>query len=145
MIEWETRSRTRSRLFLLLFPGSELFQRDIQDSISVDWEWGKRILSIVCMIMNGTGRTIQQITRTAEKITRVALSTSDILYSNCCSCKTTSIADDPSYTLHEFFTLIAIWQKVQGRSCHTTRLCNSFFPEAVWLFTTSLPPNAQLG
>ncbi|KAK3568890.1 hypothetical protein QTP86_019581 [Hemibagrus guttatus] len=79
-------------------------------------------------------KTLQWIVRTAEKIIGVFFPS--ITYTTCCICKANSIMDDPTHPSHTLFTLLLSGKRYQSIRALTTRLCNSFFPQAIRLLNT---------
>ncbi|KAK3523497.1 hypothetical protein QTP70_001160 [Hemibagrus guttatus] len=76
-------------------------------------------------------KTLQRIVRTAEKIIGVSLPSIMDLYSTRCICKANSIVDDPTHPSHTLFTLLPSGKRYRSVRTHTTRLLNSFFPQAI--------------
>ncbi|KAK3537408.1 hypothetical protein QTP70_008946 [Hemibagrus guttatus] len=75
-------------------------------------------------------KTLQWIVKTAEKIIGVSLPSIMDTYTTRCIRKANSIVDDPTHPSHTFFTLIPSGKRYQSIRALTTRLCNSFFPQA---------------
>ncbi|KAK3546072.1 hypothetical protein QTP70_019989, partial [Hemibagrus guttatus] len=71
-------------------------------------------------------KTLQRIVRTAEKIIGVSLPTITR-----CIRKANSIVDDPTHPSHTLFTLLPSGKMYRSIRAHTTRLLNSFFPQAI--------------
>lgn len=57
----------------------------------------------------------------------------------------TSIVDESSHPSRELFTLLPSGRGYRSNRATSSRLRNSFFPEAVRLLSTLLPPNAHPG
>ncbi|KAK3571042.1 hypothetical protein QTP86_001294 [Hemibagrus guttatus] len=76
-------------------------------------------------------KTLQRIVRTAEKIIRVSLPSITDIYSTRCIRKANSIVDDPTHPSHTLFTLLPSGKRYGSIRALTTRLLNSFFPQAI--------------
>ncbi|KAF7702590.1 gastrula zinc finger protein XlCGF28.1-like, partial [Silurus meridionalis] len=92
-----------------------------------------------CTVLDRT--TLQRIARTAEKINGVSLPSIMDIYTTRCICKANSIVDDhthPSHTLythpsHTLFTVLPSGKRFRSIWAVTSRLCNSFSPQAIRL------------
>ncbi|KAK3521556.1 hypothetical protein QTP70_013080 [Hemibagrus guttatus] len=80
-------------------------------------------------------KTLQQIVRTAE-IIGVSLPLITDMYTTRCIHKANSIVDDPTHLSHTLFTLLLSGKRHRSIWALTTRLCNSFFPQAIRLLNT---------
>ncbi|KAI5626746.1 gastrula zinc finger protein XlCGF28.1-like [Silurus asotus] len=87
--------------------------KSILSSCITAWFWN-------CTISDR--KTLQRIVRTAEKIIR----------------KANSIVDDPTHPSHTLFTLLPPGKQFRSIRATTSRLCNSFFPQAIRLFNKEL-------
>ncbi|KAK3507400.1 hypothetical protein QTP70_017468 [Hemibagrus guttatus] len=76
-------------------------------------------------------RTLQWIVRTAEKIIGFFLPSITNIYSTRCIRKANSIVDDPTHPSHTLFTLLPSGKRYCSIRAITTRLLNSFFPQAI--------------
>ncbi|KAK1802604.1 hypothetical protein P4O66_004246 [Electrophorus voltai] len=76
---------------------------------------------------------LQRIVRTAEKIIGVSLPSITNIYITRCIRKATNIVKDPTYPSHELFTILPSGRRYRSIQSRTSRLCNSFFPEAIRL------------
>ncbi|KAK3528547.1 hypothetical protein QTP70_002798 [Hemibagrus guttatus] len=81
-------------------------------------------------------KTLQRIERTAEKIIGVSLPSITDMYTTRCIRKANSIVDDPTHPSHTLFTLLPSGKRYRSIRALTTRLCNSFFPQAIRLLNT---------
>ncbi|KAI4904481.1 hypothetical protein NFI96_029745, partial [Prochilodus magdalenae] len=81
-------------------------------------------------------KSLQQVVRTAEKIIGVSLPTIMDIYTTRCIRKATSIVDDYTHPSHTLFTLLPSGKRYRGIQALTSRLCNSFFPQAIRLLNT---------
>ncbi|KAK3521206.1 hypothetical protein QTP70_001062 [Hemibagrus guttatus] len=81
-------------------------------------------------------KTRQRIVKTAEKIIGVSLPSITDMYTTLCIRKTNSIVDDPTHISHTLFTLMPSRKRYRRIRALTTRLCNSFFPQAIRLLNT---------
>ncbi|KAK3531145.1 hypothetical protein QTP70_013245 [Hemibagrus guttatus] len=81
-------------------------------------------------------KTLQRIVKTAEKIMGVSLPSITDMYTTRCIRKANSIVDDPTYCSHTLFTLLPSGKRYRSIRALTTRLCNSFFPQAIRLLNT---------
>ncbi|KAK1803830.1 hypothetical protein P4O66_003786 [Electrophorus voltai] len=81
-------------------------------------------------------KTLQRIVRTAEKIIGVSLFSITNIYTTRHIRKTTSIVKDPTHPSHELFTLLPSGRRYRSIWSRTSRLCNSFFPEAIRLLSS---------
>ncbi|KAK3545985.1 hypothetical protein QTP70_018819 [Hemibagrus guttatus] len=82
-----------------------------------------------CTVLDG--KTLQRIVRTAEKVIGVSLPSIMDIYSTHCICKANSIVDDPTHPSHTLFTLLPSGKRYRSIRAHTSRLLNSFFPQAI--------------
>ncbi|KAI5627212.1 gastrula zinc finger protein XlCGF28.1-like [Silurus asotus] len=81
-------------------------------------------------------KTLQRIVRTAEKIIEISLpSIMDISPTRCIR-KAHSIVDDHTQPSHTYFTLLPSGKRFRSIRAITTRLGNSFFPQAIRLLNT---------
>ncbi|KAI5102820.1 gastrula zinc finger protein XlCGF28.1-like [Silurus meridionalis] len=81
-------------------------------------------------------KTLQRIVRTAEKIIGVSLPSIMDIYTTRCIRKAHSIVDDHTHPSHAYFTLLPSGKRFRSIRAVTTRLCNSFFPQAIRLLNT---------
>ncbi|KAI5625499.1 gastrula zinc finger protein XlCGF28.1-like [Silurus asotus] len=81
-------------------------------------------------------KTLQRIVRTAEKIIGVSLPSIMDIYTTRCIRKAHSIVDDHTHPSHTYFTLLPSGKRFRSIRAVTTRLCNSFFPQAIRLLNT---------
>ncbi|KAI5102839.1 gastrula zinc finger protein XlCGF28.1-like [Silurus meridionalis] len=81
-------------------------------------------------------KTLQRIVRTAEKIIGVSLPSIMDIYTTRCIRKAHSIVDDHTHPSHAYFTLLPSGKRFRSIRAATTRLCNSFFPQAIRLLNT---------
>ncbi|CAI5669640.1 unnamed protein product [Oreochromis niloticus] len=76
-------------------------------------------------------KTLQRIVGTAEKIIGVSLPSIKDIYTTRCIRKATSIVADWTHPSHTLFTLLPSGKRYRSIRAHTSRLCNSFFPQAI--------------
>ncbi|KAK1796807.1 hypothetical protein P4O66_000875 [Electrophorus voltai] len=81
-------------------------------------------------------KTLQRIVRTAEKIIGVSLPSITYIYITRCIWKATNIVKDPTHPSHELFTLLPSGRRYHSIQSRTSRLWNSFFPEAIRLLNS---------
>ncbi|KAI5098276.1 gastrula zinc finger protein XlCGF28.1-like [Silurus meridionalis] len=81
-------------------------------------------------------KTLQRIVRTAEKIIGVSLPSIMDIYTTRCIHKAHSIVDDHTHPSHTLFTLLPSGKRFRSIRAVTTRLCNSFFPQAIRFLNT---------
>uniref|UniRef100_A0AAQ6IB52 Alkylated DNA repair protein AlkB homologue 8 N-terminal domain-containing protein n=1 Tax=Anabas testudineus TaxID=64144 RepID=A0AAQ6IB52_ANATE len=81
-------------------------------------------------------KALQRIVRTAEKIIGVSLPSITDIYTTRCIRKATCIVDDPTHPSHPIFTLLPSGKTFRSIRALTTRLLNSFFPQAIRLLNT---------
>ncbi|KAK3514968.1 hypothetical protein QTP86_004943 [Hemibagrus guttatus] len=81
-------------------------------------------------------KTLQRIVKTAEEIIGVSLASITDMYTTRCIHKANSIVDNPTHPSHTVFTLMPSGKRYQSIRALTTRLCNSFFPQAIRLLNT---------
>ncbi|KAK1803280.1 hypothetical protein P4O66_004067 [Electrophorus voltai] len=81
-------------------------------------------------------KTLQRIVRTAEIIIGVSLPSITNIYITRCIRKATNIVKDPTHPSHELFTLLPSGRRYRSIQSCTSRLCNSFFPEAIRLLNS---------
>ncbi|XP_072513255.1 uncharacterized protein [Salminus brasiliensis] len=82
-------------------------------------------------------KTLQRIVRTAERIIGVSLPSVMDIYTTRCIRKATSIVDDSTHPSHRLFSLLPSGRRYRSIRSNTTRLCNSFFPQAIRLLNTT--------
>ncbi|KAI5101429.1 gastrula zinc finger protein XlCGF28.1-like [Silurus meridionalis] len=80
--------------------------------------------------------TLQRIVRTAEKIIGVSLPSIMDIYTTRSQSTAHSIVDDHTHPSHTYFTLLPSGKRFRSIRAVTTRLCNSFFPQAIRLLNT---------
>ncbi|KAI5617232.1 gastrula zinc finger protein XlCGF28.1-like [Silurus asotus] len=83
-------------------------------------------------------KTLQRIVRTAEKIIRVPLPSIMDIYTTHCIRKAHSIVDNQTHPLHTLLTLLPSGKRFRSIRAVTSRLCNSFFAQAVRLLNKHL-------
>ncbi|KAI5614992.1 gastrula zinc finger protein XlCGF28.1-like [Silurus asotus] len=83
-------------------------------------------------------KTLQRIVRTAEKIIGVSLPSIMDIYTTHCIRKAHSIVDDHTHPSHTYFTFLPSGKRFRSIRAVTSRLCNSFFPQAVRLLNKHL-------
>lgn len=83
-------------------------------------------------------KALQRVVRTAEKITRSALPPIQDLYPSRCQRRAINIIKDPTHPSHTLFTLLPSGKRYSSMRCRTTRLSNSFFPQAIRLLNSLL-------
>ncbi|KAK3535371.1 hypothetical protein QTP70_011131 [Hemibagrus guttatus] len=76
-------------------------------------------------------KTLQRIVKTAEKIIGVSFPFIMDIYSTSCIRKANSIVDDPTHPSHTLFTLLPSGKRYRSIRALSTRLLNSFFPQAI--------------
>ncbi|KAK3556498.1 hypothetical protein QTP70_008313 [Hemibagrus guttatus] len=76
-------------------------------------------------------KTLQRIVRTAEKIIGGSLPPITDIYSTRCIRKANSIVNNPTHPSHTLFTLLPSGKRYRSIRAHTSRLLNSFFPQAI--------------
>ncbi|KAI5630226.1 gastrula zinc finger protein XlCGF28.1-like [Silurus asotus] len=81
-------------------------------------------------------KTLQRIVRTAEKIIGVFLHSIMDFYTTRCIRKANSIVDDQTHPSHTHFTLLPSGKWFRSIRATTSKLCNSFFPQAIRLLNT---------
>ncbi|KAK3559175.1 hypothetical protein QTP86_005071 [Hemibagrus guttatus] len=78
-------------------------------------------------------KTLQWIVRTAEKIIGVSLPSIMDMYTIHCIHKARIIVNDPTHPSHTLFTLLTSGKRYRSIRALTTRLLNSFLPQAISL------------
>ncbi|XP_059841232.1 uncharacterized protein LOC132402390 [Hypanus sabinus] len=81
-------------------------------------------------------KTLQRIVRSAEKIIRVSLPAIMDIYTTHCINKANSIMKEPTHPSYKLFALPPSGKRHRSIRALTTRLCNSFFPQAIRLLNT---------
>ncbi|KAI5108334.1 gastrula zinc finger protein XlCGF28.1-like [Silurus meridionalis] len=81
-------------------------------------------------------KTLQRIVRTAEKIIGVSLPSIMDIYTTHCIRKANSIVDDHTHPSHTLFTLLPSGKWFRSIRAITSRLCKSFFLQAIRLLNT---------
>ncbi|KAI5086598.1 gastrula zinc finger protein XlCGF28.1-like [Silurus meridionalis] len=78
-------------------------------------------------------KSLQRIVKTAEKIIGISLPSIMDIYPTRCIRKAHSIVDDHTHPSHTLFTLLPSGKQFRSIRAATTRLCNSFFTQAIRL------------
>ncbi|KAI4871804.1 hypothetical protein NFI96_021471 [Prochilodus magdalenae] len=81
-------------------------------------------------------KSLQRVVRTAEKIIGVFLPTITDIYTTRCIRKAIIIVVDHTRLTHTLFTLLPSGKRYRSIRALTSRLCNSFFPQAIRLLNT---------
>ena len=81
-------------------------------------------------------KALQRVVRTAEKIIRSPLPAIQDLYTSHCYKRAMNIIKDPTHPTHRLFTLLQSGKRYRSVRSRTTRLGNSFFPQAVRLLNS---------
>ena len=83
-------------------------------------------------------KKLQRVVRTAEKIigNGTSLPSLDNIYTTRCKRKAHNIIEDTSHPAHTLFQLLPSNKRYRSIKSRTTRLSNSFFPQAVRLLNS---------
>ena len=81
-------------------------------------------------------KTLQRVVRSAEKITTSAQPSIQDLYPSRCYKRAINITKDPTHPSHKLFSLLPSGKRYSSMRCRTTRLSNSFFPQAIRLLNS---------
>ncbi|KAI5614112.1 gastrula zinc finger protein XlCGF28.1-like [Silurus asotus] len=81
-------------------------------------------------------KSLQRIVRTAEMIIGISLPSIMDIYTTRCIHKAHSIVDDHTHPSHTLFTLLPSRKRFRSIRAATTRLCNSYYPQAIRLLNT---------
>ncbi|XP_059828053.1 uncharacterized protein LOC132395444 isoform X2 [Hypanus sabinus] len=81
-------------------------------------------------------KTLQEIVRSAEKIIGVSLPAVTDTYITRCICKANSNMKDPMHPLYKLFSVLPSGKRHRSIWALMTRLCNSFFSQAIGLLNT---------
>ncbi len=84
-------------------------------------------------------KTLQQTVNTAAKITGAPLPSILDIFLARCSSKTKSIVKDPTHPSHSLFQLLPSGRRYRSIGARSTRLLNSFFPQAVRALNSNFP------
>ncbi|KAI4891818.1 hypothetical protein NFI96_002199 [Prochilodus magdalenae] len=88
-------------------------------------------------------KALQQVVKTAQRITGTQLPTIESVYKKRCLSRARSIIKDPSHPNHELFTLLPSGRCYRSLRSRTNRLRKSFFPEAVTLLNSTPSPSSR--
>ncbi len=84
-------------------------------------------------------KTLQRTVNTAAKITGAPLPSILDIFLARCSSKTNSIMKDPTHPSHSLFQLLPSGRRYRSIRARSTRLLNSFFPQAVRALNSEHP------
>lgn len=79
---------------------------------------------------------LQRVVRSAEKIIGSALPSIQDIYPLRCYKRATNIIKDFTHPTHKLFTLLPSGKRYSSMRCKSTRLINSFFPQAIRLLNS---------
>ena len=83
-------------------------------------------------------KALQRVVRTAEKIIRSPLPAIQELYTSHCSKRAMNIIKDTTHPAHRLFSLLPSGKRYRNLRSRTSRLSNSFFPQAIRLINTQM-------
>ena len=81
-------------------------------------------------------KALQRVVRTAEKIIRSPQPAIQDLYHSHCYKRAVNIIKDPTHPAHKLFSLLPSGKRYCSMRCRTTRLGNSFIPQAIRLINS---------
>ena len=81
-------------------------------------------------------KALQRVVRSAEKVTGASLPSVQDMFQCRCRKRAQNIVRDPSHPLNSFFQLLPSKKRFRSIRCSTTRLLNSFLPQAVRMLNT---------
>ena len=76
-------------------------------------------------------KALQRVVRSAEKVIGASLPSVQDIFQSRCRNRAQKIVRDPSHPLNNFFKLLPSKKRYRSLRCSTTRLRNSFLPQAV--------------
>ncbi|KAK0132925.1 Immunoglobulin kappa variable 4-1 [Merluccius polli] len=85
-------------------------------------------------------KKLSRIVKTASKIISAPLPSLGEIYKQRCARRATSIIKDPHHPSHHLFTLLPSGRRYRGLPSRTSRMLNSFFPQAL-----TIPPVLDSG
>ncbi len=88
-------------------------------------------------------KTLQRTVNTAAKIIGAPLPSILDIFLARCSSKTNSIVKDPTHPSHSLFQLLPSGRRYRSIRARSTRLLNSFFPQAVRALNPNHPPSSE--
>ncbi|KAL3050839.1 hypothetical protein OYC64_001162 [Pagothenia borchgrevinki] len=81
-------------------------------------------------------KALQRVVKTAQNITRMELPSMEDLYSQRLRKKSLRITKDPHHPSHKLFCLLPSGRRYRSIRTKTTRLRDSFIPQAIRLLNT---------
>ncbi|KAI3374459.1 hypothetical protein L3Q82_016345 [Scortum barcoo] len=78
-------------------------------------------------------KALQRVVKAAQHITRTELPSMEDLYTQRCRKKATKIIKDPSHPSYKLFCLLPSGRRFRSIRARTTRLRDSFIPQAIRL------------
>uniref|UniRef100_A0AAR2JX07 Reverse transcriptase domain-containing protein n=1 Tax=Pygocentrus nattereri TaxID=42514 RepID=A0AAR2JX07_PYGNA len=101
--------------------------------------------SVVCSSINvwhgscsaADRKALQRVVKAAQRIVGVSLPSTTDIYTSRCRKRATCIKKDPTHPAHALFVPLPSGRRLRSIKCKTTRLRNSFIPEAVRLLNSN--------
>ncbi|KAI3375717.1 hypothetical protein L3Q82_004025 [Scortum barcoo] len=84
-------------------------------------------------------KALQRVVKAAQRTVGCSLSTTTDIYTSRCRKRASCIMKDPTHAAHALFVPLPSGRRLQSIKSRTTRLRNSFFPEAVRLLNSGGP------
>ena len=84
-------------------------------------------------------KALQRVVKAAQRTVGCSLSTTTDIYSSRCRKRASCIMKDPTHPAHALFVPLPSGRRLRSIKSRTTRLRNSFFPEAVRLLNSGGP------
>ncbi|KAI3355733.1 hypothetical protein L3Q82_004320 [Scortum barcoo] len=84
-------------------------------------------------------KALQRVVKAAQRTVGRSLPTTTDIYTSRCRKRASCIMKDPTHTAHELFVPLPSGRRLRSIKSRTTRLRNSFFPEAVRLLNSGGP------
>uniref|UniRef100_A0A3B1IEK6 Reverse transcriptase domain-containing protein n=1 Tax=Astyanax mexicanus TaxID=7994 RepID=A0A3B1IEK6_ASTMX len=101
--------------------------------------------SVVCSSINvwhgscsaADRKALQRVVKAAQRIVGVSFPSTTDIYTSRCRKRATCIRKDPTHPAHALFVPLPSGRRLRSIKCKTTRLRNSFIPEAVRLLNST--------
>ncbi|KAI3368006.1 hypothetical protein L3Q82_026829 [Scortum barcoo] len=84
-------------------------------------------------------KALQRVVKAAQRTVGCSLPTTTDIYTSRCRKRASCIMKDPTHTAHALFVPLPSGRRLRSIKSRTTRLRNSFFPEAVRLLNSGGP------
>ena len=90
-----------------------------------------------CSCTEAEKKALQRLVKSAQKTTGCSFPPLSNIYSSRCTDRATCIMRDPTHPAHELFCPLHSGRRLRSIQSRSTRMKNSFFPDAVRLLNSS--------